>query len=89
MLSERERQLLQLIEADLSAADRRFVAAMRRGRPRPPREYRRTWTIVLSVLGLIGVAGVLLTGHWIAVVALVAVAVTALVRFVSRRLDSA
>jgi Flp pilus assembly protein TadB len=88
MLSERERQQLELIEADLSAGDRQFVVAMRRGRPRPPREYRRTWAVVLAVLGLAGFVAVLVTGHWAAVVGLAAVAVVAVVRFVSRRLDS-
>ncbi|GAA1031029.1 hypothetical protein GCM10009557_25020 [Virgisporangium ochraceum] len=87
MLSERERHLLELIEADLSAGDRRFAAAMRAGRPKPPREYRRTWTAVLVVLGLLGVVAVVVTGHWGAVLALVAVAVLGLVRFVRRRLD--
>lgn len=87
MLSERDRHLLELIEADLSAGDRRFAAAMRAGRPEPPREYRRTWTIVLAVLGLLGVVAVVVTGHWAAVLALVAVAVLGLIRFVRRRLD--
>jgi hypothetical protein len=87
MLSERERHLLELIEADLSAGDRRFAAAMRDGRPKPPREYRRTWTVVLAVLVVLGVVAVVVTGHWAAVLALVAVAVLTLVRFVRRRLD--
>jgi hypothetical protein len=87
MLSERERHLLELIEADLSAGDKRFAAAMRAGRPKPPREYRRTWTVVLVVLGLLAMVAVIVTGHWAAVLGLVAVAVVALVRFVRRRLD--
>jgi hypothetical protein len=87
MLSERERHLLELIEADLSAGDKRFVAGMRAGRPQPPREYRRTFMIVLAVLGVLGVVAVVLTGHWGAVLALVAVTLVGLVRFVRRRLD--
>jgi hypothetical protein len=89
MLSERERQMLDSIEADLSLVDRRFVAGMRSGRPRPPREYRRTWTILLTALGVLAFGAILATGHPMAVVALVTVAVAGLVRFVSRRLDSA
>ena len=87
MLSERERHLLEQIEADLSAADRRFAAAIGAGRPVPPREYRHTWTVVLVVLVLLGMVAVVVTGHWSAVLALVALAVVALVRFVRRRLD--
>jgi hypothetical protein len=87
MLSERERHLLELIEADLAAGDKRFAAAMRAGSPKPPREYRRTWAVVLAVLGLLGMVAVFVTGHWAAVLGLVAVAVVALVRFVRRRLD--
>lgn len=87
MLSERERHLLELIEADLCAGDKRFADAMRAGRPKPPREYRRTWGVVLMVLGLLGVVAVLVTGHWVAVLVLVVIAVAALVRFVRRRLD--
>jgi hypothetical protein len=89
MLSERDRQVLDSIEANLSAADQRFADGMRWGRPRAPREYRRTWSIVLTVLGLLACAAILTTGHPLAVMALVTVAITALVRFVSRRLDSA
>ena len=87
MLSERERHLLELIEADLVAGDKRFAAAMRAGRPKPPREYRRTWTVVLAVLAVLGMVAVVVTGHWGAVLALVAVAVAGLVRFVRRSLD--
>jgi hypothetical protein len=89
MLSERERQMLDLIEADLSAGDRRFADAMRVGRPRPPREYRRTWMFVLLVLGVLAFGVVLFTGHPMAVVILTSVAIVGLIRFVSRRLDSA
>jgi Flp pilus assembly protein TadB len=89
MLSERDRQVLDSIEADLSAVDQRFADGMRSGRPHPPREYRRTWSIVLTVLGVLAFAAILATGHPLAVVALVTVAITALVRFVSRRLDAA
>jgi Flp pilus assembly protein TadB len=89
MLSERDRQVLDSMEADLYSADRRFVAGMRSGRPRVPREYRRTWSIVLLVLSLLAFGLVLFTGHPLAVVALMAVAVVGLVRVVCRRLDSA
>jgi hypothetical protein len=87
MLSERERHLLELIEADLAAGDKRFAAAMSAGRPKPPREYRRTWTVVLAVLAVLGTVAVVVTGHWGAVLALVAIAVVGLIRFVRRRLD--
>jgi hypothetical protein len=66
MLSERERHLLELIEAELAAGDKRFADA---------------------VLALLGVVAVVVTGHWAAVLALVAIAVVALIRFVRRRLD--
>jgi hypothetical protein len=89
MLSERDRQMLASIEADLSSVDPRFVAGMRSGRPRAPREYRRTWTILLAVFGVLAFGAILITGHPLAVVALLVVSVTAVVRFVSRRLDSA
>jgi hypothetical protein len=89
MLSERDRQLLDSMAADLYSADRRFVAGMRSGRPRVPREYRPTWMIVLVVLGLLAFGVVLVTGQPLAVVALLVVAVIGLVRAVSRRLDSA
>ena len=87
MLSERERRVLDAIEADLCAVDRRFVAGMRAGNPHVPREYRRTWAVVLAVLGVLAFATIMITGHFLAVLALVAVALTALVRFVCRRLD--
>jgi hypothetical protein len=89
MLSERDRQMLDSMEADLYAADPLFVAGMRSWRPRVPREYRPTWTIVLFVLGLLAFGVVLITGHPLAVVALLVVAIIGLVRAVSRRLDSA
>ena len=89
MLSERDRQVLYSMEADLYSVDPRFVAGMRTGRPRMPREYRPTWTIVLFVLGLLAFGVVLVTGHPLAVVALLVVAITGLVRAVCRRLDSA
>jgi hypothetical protein len=89
MLSERERQMLDSIEADLSLVDRRFVAGMRSGRPQAPREYRRTWTILLAVLGMLAFGAILVTGHPFAVVALISVAIAGLVRSVSRRLDAA
>jgi hypothetical protein len=88
MLSERDRQVLYSMEADLYSVDPRFVAGMRTGRPRVPREYRPTWTIVLFVLGLAAFGAVLVTGHPLAVVALLVVAIIGLVRAVSRRLDS-
>jgi Flp pilus assembly protein TadB len=89
MLSERERQMLASIEADLSSVDPRFVAGMRSGRPFAPREYRRTWTVLLTVCGVLAFGTILVTGHPLAVVALLVVAIAAVVRFVSRRLDSA
>ena len=69
MLSERDRQVLYSMEVDLCSADPRFVAGMRSWRPRVPREYRPTWTIVLVVLGLLAFGVVLFTGHPAAVVA--------------------
>jgi hypothetical protein len=89
MLSERERQLLASIAAELSAADQRFADGMRSGRPRAPREYRQTWTVVLMTLGVLAFGWVLFTGDPLGAVALVAVAVAALVRVVTRRLDTA
>jgi len=89
MLSERERQMLESIEADLSSVDPRFAAGMRAGRPLAPREYRRTWTVLLAVLGVLAFGAILITGHPLAVVALVIVSITAVVRFVFRGLDTA
>jgi hypothetical protein len=89
MLSERDRQVLDSIAADLSAVDQRFADGMRSGRPRQPREYRQTWTVVLMTLGVLAFGWVLFAGDPLGVVALVAVAIMALVRFVSRRLDAA
>jgi hypothetical protein len=85
MLSERERRVLDSIEADLSA-DRRFVAAMRSGRPQA---YGRRWTIVLTVVGVLAFGMALTTGEPVAVIVLVAVAIATLVRSMSPRLDSA
>jgi hypothetical protein len=88
MLSERDRRVLESIEADLFSADRQFVVGMRLGRPRPPREYRSIGTILLLVLGLIAFGVVLVTAHPLAVIVLVATAIGGLVRFVFRRLDA-
>jgi Flp pilus assembly protein TadB len=89
MLSERDRRVLESIETNLYSVDQRFVTGLRSGVPRAPREYRRTWTIVLVVLGVLAFAAILITGHPLAVAALVAVAITALIRVVLRRLDTA
>jgi hypothetical protein len=89
MLSERDRQVLDSMEADLYSTDWRFVAGMRSGRPRVPREYRPTWSIVLFVLGLLAFGVVLVTGYPLAVVALLVIAISGVVRAISRRLDSA
>jgi hypothetical protein len=89
MLSERDRQVLGQIEDSLTASDPKFVAAMRRGRPRAPREYGRLWMILLVVLGVASFVVVTATGHPLAVVSLIVVGVTGLVRFVSRHLDGA
>jgi hypothetical protein len=80
MLSERERRVLESIEADLSA-DRRFAAAMRADRSR---SYRRRWTTVLTVTGGLAFGMALTTGEPLAVIVLVVVAIAALVRLVSR-----
>jgi hypothetical protein len=89
MLSERERQMLDLIEADLSCGDRHFVDALRAGRPRAPREYRQTWTIILAVVGVLAFGTVMFTGHPVALVTLLATAILGLIRFVSHHPDSA
>ena len=80
MLSERERRVLDSIEADLST-DRQFVAAMRTGRPLA---HRRRWTIVLVVLGVLAFASAVTTESPMAVIVLVAVSIAAMVRFVAR-----
>jgi hypothetical protein len=80
MLSERERRVLESIEADLSA-DRRFVAAMRSN---VPRTHRRRWTVGLTVVGVLAFATVLTTGEPLAVIVLVAVAIAATVRLMSQ-----
>lgn len=80
MLSERERRMLDSIEADLSA-DRRFAAAMRSGRPQA---YRRMSTTVLAVIGALAFGMALTTGNPLAVIVLVAVSIAGLVRVVSR-----
>jgi hypothetical protein len=87
MLSERERQILHQMEMGLSFTDPRFVAAMRTGRPRPPREYRRTLFALLLVLGLASFVAVVVTGHPLALLALLATSITGLCRFVFRELD--
>jgi Protein of unknown function (DUF3040) len=89
MLSERERQMLHQMEMGLSCTDPRFVAAMRLGRPRAPREYRRTALGLLMLLGFLAFVAVIATGHPLALIALLAIAVTSLFRFVSRQLDQA
>ena len=88
MLSERDRRVLESIEANLFTADRQFVMGMRTGRPRAPREYRQIGTILLLALGLAAFGVVLVTGHPLAVIVLVATAISGLVRFVFRRLDA-
>jgi Flp pilus assembly protein TadB len=87
MLSERERQVLNQIELSLSVGDPRFVAAMRRGRPRSPREYRRALSTLLVVVGLPLCIVVVLTGHPLAAAGFVAVVVIGLIQYVRRRLD--
>jgi hypothetical protein len=89
MLSERERRVLIQMEIGLLSADRRFVEAMRTGHPRPPREYRRTGTLLLMLLWLVSLIVVLATGNPIAVLAMILASIGGLVRFVSRRLDRA
>jgi hypothetical protein len=89
MLSERDRQVLNQIEDALCEADPRFVAAMRDGRPKAPREYRRGLSLLLVVLGFVAFATVLGTGNPLAVMCLIGVGVVGLVRFVSRHLDEA
>jgi len=54
-----------------------------------PREYRPTWSIVLFVLGLLAFGVVLVTGYPLAVVALLVIAISGVVRAIFRRLDSA
>jgi Flp pilus assembly protein TadB len=80
--------MLELIEADLLSGDRRFADAMRMGRPRAPREYRRTWTIILAVLGVLAFILAMVTGHPLAVVALLVTAIVGLIRFVVRKPDA-
>jgi hypothetical protein len=80
MLSERERRVLDSIEADLST-DRQFVAAMRADRPRA---HRRRWTAILVLLGVLAFASAVTTQSPVAVIVLVAVSIVAMVRFVSR-----
>jgi Flp pilus assembly protein TadB len=87
MLSERERQLLNQIETSMSLADPRFVAAMRKGRPRAPREYKRFLANVLVALGFILCLVVILTGHPLAAAGFVTIVIIGLVQFVRRRLD--
>jgi hypothetical protein len=89
MLSERDRWILYQMEASLSCSDPRFVAAMRLGRPRAPREYRCTALRLLTLLGILAFLAVIATGHPLALIALLAIAVTSLFRFVSRQLDQA
>ena len=82
MLSERERQMLDRSRPICSPVDRRFADGMRSGRPRAPRGYRRTWSIVLAALGVLASSWRSDHRHPLAVVALVAVAIVGLVRFV-------
>jgi len=90
MLSERDRQVLTQLEIQLMETDPRFVTALRTGDPRPPREYNRLGTILLVVAALAAFAGIALSGgHPAAVVALLAVCLIAVVRFVQRRYDRA
>ncbi|GIJ48476.1 hypothetical protein Val02_53620 [Virgisporangium aliadipatigenens] len=90
MLSERDRQVLTQLEIMLTASDPRFVDALRSGKPRPPREYNRLGTILLIIAGLAAFTGIILSkGHPAAVVALLAVCLSAVVRFVQRRFDKA
>jgi hypothetical protein len=88
MLSERDRQVLNQIELALAGTDPKFVAGLRSGRPHRPREYRLTWAILLTVLG-VGAFVVAVSGNPIGLLMLAAVGVTGLFRFVSRRLDQA
>ena len=89
MLSERDRQVLNQIESGLASRDRRFVDAMRAGRPRAPREYRRTVALLLTLLWLLCLIAVIATGSPVAVLAMILVSIAGLVRFVSRRFDRA
>jgi MYXO-CTERM domain-containing protein len=88
MLSERDRQVLTQLEIGLMDSDPRFVDALRSGKPRPPREYNRIGTLLLIVAALAAFTGIVLSeGHPAAVVALLAVCLAAVVRFVRRRYD--
>jgi hypothetical protein len=90
MLSERDRQVLTQLEIGLMDTDPRFVTALRTGNPRPPREYSRIGTVLLIVAALAAFTGIVLSGaHPAAVVALLAVLLIAVVRFVQRRYDKA
>ena len=62
---------------------------MRLGHPRAPREYRATALRLLVVLGFALLLAVIATGHPLALIALLAISVTGLFRFVSRQLDQA
>jgi hypothetical protein len=87
MLSERDEQVLNQIERGLLLADPRFVAAMRVGRPRPPREYRRGWSVLLVVLAVLAFGTVVTTGNPVALLVLLGIGIVGLARFVSRRFD--
>src|SRR5688572_6815866 len=89
MLSERDRQVLSQIEAALMSRDRRFVEAMRNGRPRAPREYRRWVGLLLLALWIAVVAATVVTGSPFAILALILVSIGGLMWFVFRRLDRA
>lgn len=87
MLSEREQQVLYQIEREILLADPRFVAGMRVGRPKPPREYRRHLSVLLIVIAILAFGTVVTTGNPVAVLVLLGVGILGLARFVSRRLD--
>jgi hypothetical protein len=56
ILSQQEQDRLNAISRALHADDRRFCAAVRAGRPRAPKEYRRRWTrlaLLLAVTALL------------------------------------
>lgn len=87
MLSRHERRMLVQIESSISVKDPRFVAALRAGHPRSPREYRRTSSVLCLLLAVCSIAALLATGQPVALLMLFVATGIGLLRFMTRELD--